>query len=413
LNGTHLMARPSEDGLDDTEIRGLDAEEQRRELLKWFRTRYVAPEDHTLLINHQDWLLDEDEEQPEAFANSDEDPADALEVLTERFAGLVSDEVLNGVSVELEKTATHWFRINDVDVYREHEERDLMAPPRRPSTPADHPTSSSDPTNAILIFTPRFPNGITFADLRSRPTAIQKETMAAWFLTMHVPATGPYFGFSGPGQGSAVLNTSAPGTFAPNQGPRIAGFGQAPFFNGGRAPELLTERFRQAVSSSVIAEVADIFDGLWERRTDQPEVLSAEADIRSAILSRLDRLEAEIGKLKPEHGGLGHNGPPEDELPITLEEQATTLRAIADMRMAVSSGADYSVIDTAWNGIWDVTKRIGAWALKQTKIFVEGFVDEGGKAMGKKLPYLIPTGLGVWHFGEMIQHFVEKLMHGP
>jgi hypothetical protein len=112
-----------------------------------------------------------------------------------------------------------------------------MAPPRRPPTAASQQTSSSDPSNAIRIFTPRFPNGITLADLRSQSSGIQKETMVTWFLTAHVPATGTYFGFSDPGQGSAVLNTGPPGTVAPNQGPRIAGFGQGSFFNGGRAPD--------------------------------------------------------------------------------------------------------------------------------------------------------------------------------
>ena len=107
LNGTRLMARPNEDGLDDAEIRGLDAEEQRRVLLTWFRAHYVAPEDHRLLINHQDWLSDEDEEAPEAFANSDEEPVDALDVITRRFARVINDELLNEIAGELEKTATH------------------------------------------------------------------------------------------------------------------------------------------------------------------------------------------------------------------------------------------------------------------------------------------------------------------
>jgi hypothetical protein len=74
------MAQLNEDGLDDAEIRGLDAEEQRRAVLAWFRARYVAREDHRLLRNHQDGLSDEDEEAPEAFANSDEEPVDASEV---------------------------------------------------------------------------------------------------------------------------------------------------------------------------------------------------------------------------------------------------------------------------------------------------------------------------------------------
>ncbi|WP_158921031.1 hypothetical protein [Acidisphaera sp. S103] len=403
------MSHANDDGLDDAEVRDLDAEEQRRVLLTWFRARYVAPEDHRLLINHQYWLSNEYEEAPDAFANSDEEPVDALDVITARFSHILSNELLNKIAGELENTATHWFRINDVDVYREHEEKDLMRPRRRHSTAENQRipiTESSDPT---LIFTPRFPNGITLTDLRSQSSSIQKETMLAWFLATHVPATGTYFGFSGLALPSAVLNTSMLGTFAPNQ-PRIAGFGQGTFFNGGRATELLTKVFRPAVASNVIEEVAALFEGLWERRPEISESASTHAEVLPALIATLDALEADVRKFSPEHGGIGHNRPPEDELPITSEGQVSTLQAIEEMRLAVSSGSDHSVVEAAWHGISQITTKLGSWALKQANVFINGMVEEGGKAVGKKLPYLIGVGFSAWYFGNNVPHLLERLI---
>jgi hypothetical protein len=84
--------------------------------------------------------------------------------------------------------------------------------------------SDGVPPASKLIKTPRFPDGISVGNLRRESLPVQKETMATWFLSHYVPATGTYFGFAGPPQGSTVLNTSPLNTFALNQGPRIAGF---------------------------------------------------------------------------------------------------------------------------------------------------------------------------------------------
>ena len=122
--------------------------------------------------------------------------------------------------------------------------------------------SGSVPSTVKLIKTPRFPEGIMVGNLSRESLPVQKETMAAWFLSSYVQATGTYFGFAQPGQESAVLNTSPLNSFALNQGPRVAGFGQGTWFNGGRAPELLRKVFEADLGPTPIDEVAAMFEGL-------------------------------------------------------------------------------------------------------------------------------------------------------
>jgi hypothetical protein len=168
--------------------------------------------------------------------------------------------------------------------------------------------------------------------------------------------------------------------------------------------------FRAAVALNVIEEVAAIFEGLWERRPDIFEGASTPADVSSALIATLDALEADVRKFSPENGGIVHNRPPEDELPITTEEQVVTLRAIEEMRLAVSSGSDHSVAEAAWHSISQITTKLGSWALKQANVFINGLVEEGGKAVGKKLPYLIGAGLSAWYYGNSVPHLLERLI---
>jgi hypothetical protein len=269
--------------------------------------------------------------------------------------------------------------------------------------------SVGKPFVELSYLTPRFPAGIKESDLATANEGIQRETMIVWFLANFVPATGPYFGFAEAGRGSSVLNTSPLNTFTFNSGPKIAGFSQAPFFNGGRAPELIESAFARIVSAERIAEVANLFDGIWERNAAKPPVATESvADVRAAVVAVLDALKANVEKLSPAHGGIGHNRPDED-LPLAGQEQITVLRAISETRLAVLSGSDYSVVDAVWRVALQVTRTVGAWAAKQVNTFVDGFVSEGGKALGKKLPYIVGTGVEIWDHGEKIQRMLQHL----
>ena len=120
--------------------------------------------------------------------------------------------------------------------------------------------------------TPRYPQGIKGSDLTSATPEIQRETMVVWFRADYVPATGPYFGFSGPTPPQIIgpLGTVPLGSGPPIGGIEIVGFGQGPFFNDGRALDLFKREFAECVSEPVILEVAELFDGLWQRMPSEP-----------------------------------------------------------------------------------------------------------------------------------------------
>lgn len=265
----------------------------------------------------------------------------------------------------------------------------------------------------IAYLTPRFPAGIKGSDLAGVDEAIQRETMAVWYLANFVPATGTYFGFAEaqPTPGSAVLNTSPLNAFALNSFPRVAGFGQGTWFSGGRAPELLRAEFRENVTADAVSAVATVFEGLWEWKPEEPATtFSTSEDVRAAITGALDAFEARFKAMTtPEHGGMGHNGPPEDE-PVTSEEKVVVLRAVSDLRMAVSSGSGQSILAAVWTGTAAITTKLGGWVLKQVDAFVNSFMPAAGKALGEKLPYLLIAAVDVYYEGAHITDLIAVLL---
>ena len=128
----------------------------------------------------------------------------------------------------------------------------------------DQKLLSDHPPALKIIRTPRFPTGVTVGGLRTQSIPVQKETMVTWFLAHHTPATGLYFGFgeANPPPSSSVPSTSPPDSLVFNQEPRIGGFDQGAWFNGGRAPALLKKTFEAGVGPAPIEDVASMFDGL-------------------------------------------------------------------------------------------------------------------------------------------------------
>jgi hypothetical protein len=105
------------------------------------------------------------------------------------------------------------------------------------------------------------PIGIKGSDLSLATPQVQRETMVTWFIANHVKAEGPYFGFA---EAAPIRSNGPLNTYPLNEAANVVGFGQGPFFNGGRSPELLTGEFGEFVQKAMIMEVAALFDGLWE-----------------------------------------------------------------------------------------------------------------------------------------------------
>jgi hypothetical protein len=88
---------------------------------------------------------------------------------------------------------------------------------------------------------------------------------------------------------------------------------------------------------------------------------------------------------------MGHNGPPENE-PTTPEEKVIVLKAVSDMRLALASGANSSVLDAVWSGVSSITAKLGGWALTQVGTFFNNFTPAAGQALGEKWPYILGGG---------------------
>ena len=259
--------------------------------------------------------------------------------------------------------------------------------------------------------TPRYPQGIKSNDLSSATPEVQRETMAVWFLTNHVPATGPYFGFSGPPptQITGPLNTYPPNSMPLNRSIEIVGFNQGPFFSGGRAPDFLKAEFSAFLPEPVTLEVAGLFEGLWERRPPEPVVdfEKQTSDERIATLvTILDELTEDMHKMLPTHGGIGHNGPP----PMTEDETRIVLRATAETRLSVLS-SDYGAAHLVWESISPIVKRLGNSIAKQIDNYLTKFGSTFAVTSALMVAGYLGYELGFWNKAQAISTMLEMAKH--
>lgn len=307
-------------------------------------------------------------------------------------------------------------------LYWNHEERamsDLIAARRATRGKVIlHLTPSESTWRALWEWgyrTPRFPRGIKGSDLSSSEPGVQKETMVAWFLANHAPALGPYFGFGEamPRPVPSALGTFALGTRPLGGGAQIAGFGQAPFFTGGRSVDLLKAEFAEVVREDALTQVASIFEGLWELIPEAP-VADLEAQTPSersaSLVGALDDILLAVEKLRPEHGGIGHNMPPGNVSAITEEDKAVVLTATAKTRLAVLSG-DYSMASTTWQAISPIVKRLADGIAKQIENLFTSFTATIGVASGLLGMAYIGYELGFWNKAEAISAMLEIAKH--
>jgi hypothetical protein len=252
--------------------------------------------------------------------------------------------------------------------------------------------------------TPRYPRGVKASDLSDATPGIQRETMVVWFLANHVPAKGPYFGFSGP------TPRHSPNSIPLAQSIEVAGFNQAPFFSGGLAPDLLKTEFAEFVRQPVILEVAGLFDGLWQHLPPEPIVdfeKQTPEEQKTTLVSILDELTKTVRNMVPAHGQIGHNGPPST---ITDEETHIVLRATAEVRLAVLS-SDYDAAHLVWESISPIVKKIGNSIAKQVDNYCTKFGSTFGVTSAFMAAGVIGYELGFWDKAEAISAMLEIAKH--
>jgi hypothetical protein len=260
--------------------------------------------------------------------------------------------------------------------------------------------------------TPRFPRGIKGSDLSETTPEIQRETMVVWFLINHVPATGTYFGFSGPTPTRIVgpLNTAATNSMPTNQ-IKIGGFGQGTLFHGGRSHDLLKAEFAELVPEPMILDVAGLFDGLWQRFPPETFVDFARQtpeEREATLVSLIDDLTEQVRQKRLMHGGMGHNGPP----PMTEDETNVVLRATADARLAVLS-SDYRTAELAWETMSPVVQKLGASIAKQVENYCTKFTSTVAITTALMATGYLGYELGFWNKAEAISAMLEIAKHLP
>ncbi|MCB8880198.1 hypothetical protein ACELLULO517_08140 [Acidisoma cellulosilytica] len=285
-------------------------------------------------------------------------PYEAADEITEAFPDVAQNEVEEAVGLIEAGGTTDW-TIAQARIVEEIDD-DLPSPE---------------------IVTPRFPDGISLEGLSEQPLFIQTETLAIWFVGHCEPAT----------TASPVYGTATYGT---------AVYGGGGYFAGHPATNILEQNFPNKVGKA-IEVVASMFADFWILKPVKPAITeySTEEAKRTALDAALTDLSVVLEKIAfppPGCPGIRHNGgPPLDEASqsegasITSEDSTIALRAVQDMRLAVKSDADPSVIDAMWGGIVPLVAKFGKWALGQAKLFIEETRPEAAKAFGQALPDLL------------------------
>jgi|GEM_PF-4667767 len=263
--------------------------------------------------------------------------------------------------------------------------------------------------------TPRFPQGIKGSDLVEVTPKIRREIMIVWFLANHVPAKGPYFGFAeaSPAYRTGALNTAAPNEFPLNGSVEIAGIGQGRFFDGGTAAHLLKVEFGNVVEELLLTEVAGLFEGLWEVLPAEPllDLKNQTPAQRSATIAvALDELTEAVRRLAPQHGGIGHNGPPKDGPTITEDDQRVVLKASADAQLAVLS-SDYSAAGLAWETAKPVFDKVATAVVRHVDAYCNKFIATLGVTTALMATGYIGSLLGLWNKAQAIAAMLELAKH--
>jgi hypothetical protein len=258
---------------------------------------------------------------------------------------------------------------------------------------------------------PKYPAGIKDSDLRIAAPAIQREVALFWFHSNFEPYDLSNHGVPWYGYGSGAIGTQPSGT-GPIGGGGVGPIAAAPL----NASNLLRQEFDQVLGMELIDTLGEALGARWMWKADSPmppvdpgsltdrALRDALSPILNEFLERLRQLPVDA-----EHGGIGHNQPPE---PITAEEKKEVVEAVTEITSVVEGPDDLNVkwLRVAWDGVLEKLKKFGVWLLDRSNDFFTGFAQEGGKAIGQQLPWIILAAIGVFGLGMHANHIIEILL---
>ena len=192
---------------------------------------------------------------------------------------------------------------------------------------------------------PGAPGGVTAGELKTLPVPLQMLVMEAWFRAKFQPAP------QHPAGAERDLELEFTGEF----GGIVAGESVA------------------ALARALSAEARVwVTEASADPRFQRPETA------QEVILARLEDVEKALAKLRPAHGGIGHNNPPDG--PLTPEEHIEASTAIAELREEASAARpDTSRVQRATQVLAKVAETVGRWLWKRAEIVIDEFLKEVGK----------------------------------
>jgi hypothetical protein len=134
--------------------------------------------------------------------------------------------------------------------------------------------------------------------------------------------------------------------------------------------------------------------------------LPEERAFRADVLDRIAGLEAELAKLKPAHGRMGHNGPPGE-----IETPTDLIREVKEATTQIKE--ELAKPEPEAGNVLTATKALTAvlgWVGSKLNNFVDAAVKSAGDATGKLLaPFLMVGAVGLWgSITSLISTIAEK-----
>lgn len=208
-----------------------------------------------------------------------------------------------------------------------------------------------------VYLAPGMPQGVSTAELMALSVPLQMWVMGAWFRANHKPAP--------PASTRRTLDPQQAliGEFGSRLDESIAALAQA---LRAEAPAWVeVDDLEQIVAKARIGIVIASADPRVHR-------LSA---TQASILARLEAVEAALAELKPPHGGLGHNNPPDG--PLTSEEHAEASAAVAELKEEVSARQpDTSRVQRAVHALSNTISKLGGWLLRRFQKAAQTIAEE-------------------------------------
>lgn len=142
-----------------------------------------------------------------------------------------------------------------------------------------------------------------------------------------------------------------------------------------------------------IDERLAVIEGLIRESMRPSYGSTEERTFRSDLLDRIGALEAELAKLKPAHGGMGHNNPPEE-----IETPSDLIREVKEATTQIREELAQPEPDAG--NVLTATKTLNAvvgWVATKLNNFVDATVKSAGDTTGKLLaPFIMLGGAALW-----------------